>query len=141
MLSSSASKLSQSLQKKKKKKNHNLYFTLSYTETSVQRGEKKKTFPYKERAKTMSYVPPHLRNSGPTTTTKISSVNLDNGRTNLSFSSSSSNSSLSSPSSNAFRRSSASSVPNSVLPQWQPSERVLRMKPDQVGYSPLLFAF
>ncbi|KAK4606883.1 hypothetical protein RGQ29_000925 [Quercus rubra] len=80
----------------------------------------------------MSYVPPHLRNSGPTTTTKISSVNLDNGRTNLSFSSSSSNSSLSSPSSNAFRRSSASSVPNSVLPQWQPSERVLRMKPDQI---------
>ncbi|KAK9998959.1 hypothetical protein SO802_018562 [Lithocarpus litseifolius] len=83
----------------------------------------------------MSYVPPHLRNSGPTTTTKISSINLDNGRTNLSFSSSSSsnsNSSLSSPSSNAFRRSSASSVPNSVPPQWQPSERVLRMKPDQI---------
>ena len=42
MLSSSASKLSQSLQKKKKKKNHHLYFTLSYTETSVQRGKKKK---------------------------------------------------------------------------------------------------
>ncbi|XP_075635370.1 ATP-dependent RNA helicase DBP2-like isoform X2 [Castanea sativa] len=73
----------------------------------------------------MSYVPPHLRNSGPTTTTKISSANLDNGRTNLSFSSSSSSSS-------AFRRSSASSIPNSILPQWQPSERVLRMKPDQI---------
>uniref|UniRef100_A0A2N9HKK5 Uncharacterized protein n=1 Tax=Fagus sylvatica TaxID=28930 RepID=A0A2N9HKK5_FAGSY len=43
------------------------------------------------------------------------------------------------PSSNAFRRSSAPlpsskafSVPDSVNPHWKPSERVLRMKPEQV---------
>uniref|UniRef100_A0A2N9FE75 DEAD-box RNA helicase Q domain-containing protein n=1 Tax=Fagus sylvatica TaxID=28930 RepID=A0A2N9FE75_FAGSY len=43
------------------------------------------------------------------------------------------------PSSNAFHRSSASlpssrafSVPNSVNPHWKPSERVLRMKPEQI---------
>uniref|UniRef100_A0A2N9J4M0 RNA helicase n=1 Tax=Fagus sylvatica TaxID=28930 RepID=A0A2N9J4M0_FAGSY len=86
----------------------------------------------------MSYVPPHLRNSSSTTTTKISSTNLDTDRTKLSYSSDSSIPSLS-PSSNAFRRSSASlpssrafSVPDSVNPHWKPSERVLRMKPEQI---------
>ena len=46
-----------------------------------------------------------------------------------------------SASSNAFRRSSASlpssrvfSVPDSVNPHWKPSERVLRMKPEQVHW-------
>ncbi|KAE8039428.1 hypothetical protein FH972_011839 [Carpinus fangiana] len=82
----------------------------------------------------MSYVPPHLRNSASsaaaatttTTTIRTSSINLDTDRTKLSNSSSFSN---------ASRRSSSSlrlAVPDPVFPPWKPSERVLRMNPEQI---------
>lgn len=103
----------------------------------------------------MSYVPPHLRNSSSTTTTttsttttRISSGTLDTDRSKLSYSSNShfnkDNSSAASFSSfslsNASRWSSGAvssanrvvAVPDAVVPQWKPSERVLRMKPEQV---------
>ncbi|XP_040993788.1 DEAD-box ATP-dependent RNA helicase 52A-like isoform X2 [Juglans microcarpa x Juglans regia] len=72
----------------------------------------------------MSYVPPHLRNSGSTpSTTGTSSLTLDADRSKLS------------KSSTDFRQSSRSlrlAVPEPVFPHWNPSERVLRMKPEQV---------
>ncbi|KAI4306291.1 hypothetical protein L6164_029579 [Bauhinia variegata] len=94
----------------------------------------------------MSYVPPHLRNSSSTTlTTRASSLNLDNNHhsklafpSNSHFRNSSPASSLSTFS-NASRRSSGDfpssktvSVPDPIFPQWQPSERVSRMKPEQI---------
>ncbi|KAF5470322.1 hypothetical protein F2P56_010842 [Juglans regia] len=72
----------------------------------------------------MSYVPPHLRNSGSTpSTTGTSSLTLDADRSKLS------------KSSTDFRQSSRSlrlAVPEPVFPHWNPSERVLRMQPEQV---------
>ncbi|PNX82131.1 DEAD-box ATP-dependent RNA helicase, partial [Trifolium pratense] len=102
----------------------------------------------------MSYVPPHLRNAGSTTTTttttaatRLSSTGTldnnhhhhhhhhnNNNNHNLAFSNSHSNT----PSLfNASRRTSAAppqsrinAVPDTVFPNWQPSERVSRMNPD-----------
>ncbi|XP_048324802.2 DEAD-box ATP-dependent RNA helicase 20 [Ziziphus jujuba] len=101
----------------------------------------------------MSYVPPHLRDSSSSTTTttsKTSSITLDSDftTTKLSYTSNSypknnnnnnSSSNLSS-SFNASRWTSGAlspsvrslSVPDPVFPQWKPSERVLRMKPEQI---------
>ncbi|KAK2386540.1 DEAD-box ATP-dependent RNA helicase [Trifolium repens] len=100
----------------------------------------------------MSYVPPHLRNASSTTTTTTTAATtkpsstgtLDNNHhhhhhhnnNNLAFSNSHSNT----PSLfNASRRTSAAppqsritSVPNTVFPNWQPSERVSRMNPDLI---------
>lgn len=100
----------------------------------------------------MSYVPPHLRNSSSTTTTttttRTSSGTLDTDRSNLSYSSNShfNNDNSSAASFSSFSQSNASrwssgtissanravAVPDAVVPQWKPSERVLRMKPEQV---------
>ncbi|XP_048227048.1 ATP-dependent RNA helicase DBP2 isoform X2 [Ricinus communis] len=91
----------------------------------------------------MSYVPPHLRNSTATTTTTTttttitSSITLENDHsTKLSTSTWKS---LSSTLSNGSRRTTAAftsprtlSVPDPVLPQWTPSERVLRLNSQQV---------
>lgn len=92
----------------------------------------------------MSYVPPHLRNASSTavaTTTRpsASSGTLDHHHnTNLAFSSSYPHSNSSSLA-NGSRRTSAApppsrivTVPDTVFPNWQPSERVSRMNPDQV---------
>ncbi|CAK8532662.1 unnamed protein product [Lathyrus sativus] len=99
----------------------------------------------------MSYVPPHLRNAGSTAvaTTTIatarpssSSGTLDSHHhhhnTNLTFFSSYSHSNSNSLS-NGFRRTSAApppsriiTVPDTVFPNWQPSERVSHMNPDQI---------
>ncbi|KAK9940991.1 hypothetical protein M0R45_017622 [Rubus argutus] len=83
----------------------------------------------------MSYVPPHLRNSSSTTTTttsttttRASSGTLDTDRSKLSYSS---NSHFNNDNSSA-----ASFIPHSRCPMplagWKPSERVLRMKPEQI---------
>ncbi|KAL5077031.1 hypothetical protein RYX36_016015 [Vicia faba] len=99
----------------------------------------------------MSYVPPHLRNASSTavattTTRPLSSTGtLDNNHhhhhnTNLAFSSSYSHSHPNYSSlSNGTRRTSAApppsriiTVPDTVFPNWQPSERVSRMNPDQI---------
>lgn len=103
----------------------------------------------------MSYVPPHLRNSSATTTTTTTtSVTLDNVNdhiTKLSNSASSNfHSKISSATStwnslptlsNASRRTSAAprtvAVPEVFFPQWNPSERVLRLNSQQVS-APLL---
>ncbi|CAL5388328.1 unnamed protein product [Camellia sinensis] len=90
----------------------------------------------------MSYVPPHLRNSIATkTTTTSSTTTLEPSTTTPTttdhyhkFNSHSStangnvNNYLTSSFSNAARR---SSVPDHVLPHWKPSERVLRLTPEQ----------
>ncbi|KAF3454793.1 hypothetical protein FNV43_RR05241 [Rhamnella rubrinervis] len=92
----------------------------------------------------MSYVPPHLRNSSSSTTTttsKTSSTTLDTDYTKLSYTSNSYSKSSSNLSSfNASRWTSGIlpqsvrplAVPDTVFPQWKPSERVLRMKPEQI---------
>ncbi|KAG8633672.1 ATP-dependent RNA helicase RhlE isoform X1 [Manihot esculenta] len=98
----------------------------------------------------MSYVPPHLRNSSATTTTTTTtSVTLDNVNdhiTKLSNSASSNfHSKISSATStwnslptlsNASRRTSAAprtvAVPEVFFPQWNPSERVLRLNSQQI---------
>ncbi|KAI4307780.1 hypothetical protein L6164_030928 [Bauhinia variegata] len=94
----------------------------------------------------MSYVPPHLRNSSSTTVaTRTSSLTLENDHhSKLAFPSNShlKNSSTANSLctfSNASRRSSGNftpsriaAVPDPVFPQWQPSERVSRMKPEQI---------
>ncbi|GMP48880.1 hypothetical protein CsSME_00016075 [Camellia sinensis var. sinensis] len=91
----------------------------------------------------MSYVPPHLRNSIATkTTTTSSTTTLEPSTTTPTttdhyhkFNSHSStangnvNNYLTSSFSNAARR---SSVPDHVLPHWKPSERVLRLTPEQI---------
>lgn len=109
--------------------------------------KKKKKKLENQKPKTMSYVPPHLRSSSSTTVaTRISSLTLDsNDHSKLAFSSNShfnggtpTPSSLSSFS-NSSRRSNGApptsrtlAVPDAVFPHWQPSERVSRMKPEQV---------
>ncbi|KAL6200490.1 hypothetical protein ACLB2K_030271 [Fragaria x ananassa] len=100
----------------------------------------------------MSYVPPHLRNSSSTTTTTTttsaaakSSSATDADRSKLSYSASSNSHSSAAPfssfsHSNGSRWSSAAhssanraiSPPDAVVPQWKPSERVLRMKPELI---------
>ncbi|KAL7247159.1 hypothetical protein ACSBR2_002136 [Camellia fascicularis] len=91
----------------------------------------------------MSYVPPHLRNSIATkTTTTSSTTTLEPSTTTPTttdhyhkFNSHSStangnvNNYSTSSFSNAARR---SSVPDHVLPHWKPSERVLRLTPEQI---------
>ncbi|KVI03708.1 DNA/RNA helicase, DEAD/DEAH box type, N-terminal [Cynara cardunculus var. scolymus] len=92
----------------------------------------------------MSYVPPHLRKSiaATATTTTVSttatSTTLDNNTSNHKLNSKSINNAFSNA---APRRSSANNhiqplrglaVPNVVFPQWKPSERVLRLKPEQI---------
>lgn len=103
--------------------------------------------------KTMSYVPPHLRSSSSTTVaTRISSLTPDsNDHSKLAFSSNSHFNSSPTPSSpstfsNPSRRISGApsssrtlSVPDAVFPHWQPSERVSRMKPEQVSLFHFLF--
>ena len=92
--------------------------------------------------KTMSYVPPHLRNVASSTTVSTTTGTLDNhhhhhhhnNNNSLAFSNSHSNTSSLF---NASRRTSAAprtiaAVPDTVFPKWQPSERVSRMNPDQV---------
>ncbi|XP_021806842.1 DEAD-box ATP-dependent RNA helicase 20-like isoform X1 [Prunus avium] len=100
----------------------------------------------------MSYVPPHLRSSSTTTTTttttETSSVTLDD-QTKLSYPSSNShfnNDKSSAASFSSFSHSNASrwssgaistanralARPDTVVPQWKPSERVLRMKPELI---------
>ncbi|KAK4274935.1 hypothetical protein QN277_018092 [Acacia crassicarpa] len=91
----------------------------------------------------MSYVPPHLRSSSSTTVAaRISSLALDNNDYSK-LANSNSHTTPTPPSSSTFsnssRRSSGApplsrtlSVPESVFPQWQPSERVSRMKPEQI---------
>lgn len=98
----------------------------------------------------MSYVPPHLRNSSsslyrPSKPSKTSAVTLDDThRTTNSLSFSSENSHLSHtnassspsfsrrPSSNATAMPRTLLVPEPVSPHWKPSDRVFRMKPEQV---------
>ncbi|KAI8016533.1 ATP-dependent RNA helicase DBP2 [Camellia lanceoleosa] len=91
----------------------------------------------------MSYVPPHLRNSIATkTTTTSSTTTLEPSTTTPTttdhyhkFNSHSStangnvNNYSTSSFSNAARR---GSVPDHVLPHWKPSERVLRLTPEQI---------
>ncbi|KAM1899993.1 hypothetical protein ACFX14_028984 [Malus domestica] len=104
----------------------------------------------------MSYVPPHLRSSSRTTTTitttttaEASSRTLDD-QSKLSYSSSNSHfnydkSSSGGASFSSFSHSNASSRwssgalsqasrarPDSVVPQWKPSDRVLRMNPEMI---------
>ncbi|KAL1834971.1 hypothetical protein ACET3Z_004622 [Daucus carota] len=78
----------------------------------------------------MSYVPPHLRSSS--SATKTLEINGNNHYTN-SFVSQSSNNNLYS-SSTSSRRSSENLLlpPDSVVPQWKPSDRVLALKTDQI---------
>ncbi|KDP45713.1 hypothetical protein JCGZ_17320 [Jatropha curcas] len=108
----------------------------------------------------MSYVPPHLRNSSShattatsttiinTTTTAFSSLTLDSDQNaNLDHSSSCSN--FHSPTSNwnslptlsnasrrtcstAFQSPRTLSIPEPVFPQWNPSDRVLRLNSQQI---------
>ncbi|KAL5170575.1 putative ATP-dependent RNA helicase DDX46 [Glycine soja] len=95
----------------------------------------------------MSYVPPHLRNPSSTTvaTARTPSVTLDNHHHHhhkLAFASNTTTNcspSLSSFHNNASRRSSAAppsprilANPDTIFPQWQPSERVSRMTPEQI---------
>lgn len=104
----------------------------------------------------MSYVPPHLRNSTTTKTTtsttlepsttqyqsfnshssqlhqfKTAAAATANGSSRNNNSNSNSNNSAS-VFSNAARRSSVNLVPDPVLSQWKPSERVLALTPEQV---------
>ncbi|CAH1418023.1 unnamed protein product [Lactuca virosa] len=97
---------------------------------------------------TMSYVPPHLRKSvaatvtatatATTTTTTVTPTNVDNITTNHKLNSKSNNNAFSnstprrSSANNHIQPSRALAVPNVVLPQWKPSERVLRLKPEQI---------
>ncbi|KAL7601096.1 DEAD-box ATP-dependent RNA helicase 20 [Lactuca sativa] len=96
----------------------------------------------------MSYVPPHLRKSvaatvtatatATTTTTTATPTNVDNITTNHKLNSKSNNNAFSnstprrSSANNHIQPSRALAVPNVVLPQWKPSERVLRLKPEQI---------
>lgn len=93
----------------------------------------------------MSYVPPHLRNSSaaPAAAAKtLVNGNSDhfhskqlNGSYSQFTSAKSNNNGNSTNSWNAGGRSSgnyASSVPEPVVPQWKPSDRVLRLSPEQV---------
>nr|XP_043611045.1 ATP-dependent RNA helicase DBP2-like [Erigeron canadensis] len=90
-----------------------------------------------------SYVPPHLRKSSAatattTTTTKTTtatSATLENHKLN-SNSINNAFSNAASPRRNSTNNHSqpsrALAVPNVVFPQWKPSERVLRLKPEQI---------
>ncbi|CAK9162107.1 unnamed protein product [Ilex paraguariensis] len=96
----------------------------------------------------MSYVPPHLRNSITTKATSTTALdcntdyysNLTSPFSHSNHSNSNHNNTsisnincnnFSSASSNAARRSSGN-APYPVFPQWNPSERVLRLKPEQI---------
>lgn len=102
----------------------------------------------------MSYVPPHLRNSTTTKTTTSTTLEPSTAQyqsfnshssqlhqfktaaaaTTTANGSSRNNNSNNSASvfSNAARRSSVNLVPDPVLSQWKPSERVLALTPEQV---------
>ncbi|KAL6312893.1 hypothetical protein AAG906_032152 [Vitis piasezkii] len=98
----------------------------------------------------MSYVPPHLRNpssslsrtSKPTETSAVTLDDTHRTTNNLSYSSTNSHLShsnaSSSPSLSRWASSNAAavprtpSVPEPVFPQWKPSDRVFRMKPEQI---------
>lgn len=77
----------------------------------------------------MSYVPPHLRSS-----TKTLEINGTNHYTNshVSHSNNNNNNTNFYSSSTSARRSSDNLLPDSVVPQWKPSLRVLALKPDQI---------
>ncbi|KAL8531300.1 hypothetical protein ACS0TY_008062 [Phlomoides rotata] len=89
-----------------------------------------------------SYVPPHLRNSS-TATTALANGNsdhfqkrqLNSSHSEFTSAKSNNNNSNSINLSGAGYRSSGhyvSSVPEPVVPQWKPSDRVIRLKPEQV---------
>lgn len=86
----------------------------------------------------MSYVPPHLRSSITTTTsTKTLDSNGDHKLNSHHFSHSNNNNyNSSSALSNAARRSSDNllSPPDPIVPLWNPSDRVLHLKPEQVAF-------
>lgn len=69
----------------------------------------------------MSYVPPHLRSS-----TKTLEINGNNSHYTNSHSNNNNNNFYSSS------RHNLSPPPDSVVPQWKPSQRVLALKPHQV---------
>ncbi|XP_059659883.1 ATP-dependent RNA helicase DBP2-like isoform X2 [Cornus florida] len=91
----------------------------------------------------MSYVPPHLRNNS-SVTTKTIPTTLENSSTthhynnlnshlHLSKNTAATANNSSSAFSNAAGRGSGSlAVPDSVSLQWKPSERVLRLTPEQI---------
>ncbi|XP_044486749.1 DEAD-box ATP-dependent RNA helicase 20-like [Mangifera indica] len=85
----------------------------------------------------MSYLPPHLRNStsnsiSRASPTSSSIVTLNNDHSKLSFYSNSNSSSVASFS-NAFRRNpAAQTLPEPVFATWKPSDRVLRLQPQQI---------
>ncbi|KAK1426883.1 hypothetical protein QVD17_15563 [Tagetes erecta] len=92
----------------------------------------------------MSYVPPHLRNSTTGTITTLdnnTTATTTNHKLNSNKSSINNNNNNNAFSNAAPRRSSTNNhiqptrvlaVPNAVFPQWKPSERVLRLKPEQI---------
>jgi hypothetical protein len=101
--------------------------------------------------KTMSYIPPHLRNSSSNATITASRAHSvpptdTNDHPNLSHSSSNFNTSSSTTFASPSRRSSGAfsrtiSVPQPVFPNWTPSDRVLRFNPDQVHFFFFFFKF
>ncbi|XP_021993662.1 ATP-dependent RNA helicase DBP2 isoform X2 [Helianthus annuus] len=87
----------------------------------------------------MSYVPPHLRKSvaATTTTTTVTATILNTTTTttanhNLNSKSVHNAATRRSSSNNHIQPSRALAVPNAVFPRWKPSERVLRLKPEQI---------
>ncbi|KAJ0076373.1 hypothetical protein Patl1_35029 [Pistacia atlantica] len=82
--------------------------------------------------KTMSYLPPHLRNSTSNSMSKASPTNssvatLNTDHSKLSFSS---NSNSVASFSNAFRRTAAAqTLPEPFFATWKPSDRILRLQP------------
>ncbi|KAJ0076365.1 hypothetical protein Patl1_35027 [Pistacia atlantica] len=83
----------------------------------------------------MSYLPPHLRNSTSDSMSKASPTNssvvtLNTDHSKLSFSS---NSNSVASFSNAFRRTAAAqTLPEPVFATWKPSDRILRLQPQQI---------
>lgn len=93
----------------------------------------------------MSYVPPHLRNSSTAAAAAKTLVNgnsdhfqskqLNGSYSQFSSAKTNNNNGNSNNLWNAGSRTSAnyvSSVPEPVVPQWKPSDRVIRLKPEQV---------
>lgn len=87
----------------------------------------------------MSYVPPHLRNSSAAATSLLNgnSDHFQKRQLNTSYSeftSAKSNGNSNNLSTAGYRSSGhyVSSVPEPVSPQWKPSDRVIRLKPEQV---------
>ncbi|MFS7987163.1 putative RNA helicase [Helianthus anomalus] len=89
----------------------------------------------------MSYVPPHLRKSvaATTTTTTVTATILNTTTTTITTANHNLNSksvhnaaTRRSSSNNHIQPSRALAVPNAVFPRWKPSERVLRLKPEQI---------